>query len=174
MKCTRQRCHGALNTWAIAAFRPSCASEMTSLMPARPRLCRSREAEPEGGSLGRAEPEPDDLAPSVLVDRGGDYRRDRDHPTAVADLEVGGVEPQIGPFALDASAEEGTDPLVDLLAQLGDLALRDAAHPHRLHQIVDLAGRDALDPRLLHDGGQCRLRRLARLPESRKVAALAQ
>jgi hypothetical protein len=38
MKCTRQRCQEACSTWAIAAFNPSCASEMTSLTSRKPRL----------------------------------------------------------------------------------------------------------------------------------------
>jgi hypothetical protein len=62
--------------------------------------------------------------PSVGGD--GDYGCDRDNAAALADLEVGGVEPQVGPFALEGTVEEGAYPLVDLLAQLGDLALRDA------------------------------------------------
>jgi len=56
-------------------------------------------------------------------DRHGDYRRDRDDAAAVTDFEVGGVEPKIRPFALDRAVEKGIDPFVDVLAQLGDLAL---------------------------------------------------
>ena len=37
MKCTRQRCQEACSTLETAAFSPSCASEMTSLTPRRPR-----------------------------------------------------------------------------------------------------------------------------------------
>src|SRR6202020_1636397 len=40
MKCTRQRCHVAPTTRLTAAFSPSCASEITSLTPRRPRLVR--------------------------------------------------------------------------------------------------------------------------------------
>src|SRR5271156_3655880 len=40
MKCTRQRCHVAPTTRWTAAFSPSCASEITSLTPRRPRLVR--------------------------------------------------------------------------------------------------------------------------------------
>jgi hypothetical protein len=32
------------------------------------------------------------------------------------------------------------------IAELGDLALRDAAEAHRLHELVDPAGRHAADP----------------------------
>jgi integrase len=39
MKCTRQRCHVAtLSTAAMACFTPSCASEITSRTPVRPRF----------------------------------------------------------------------------------------------------------------------------------------
>ena len=33
-------------------------------------------------------------------------------------LQIGGVEPQIRPLALDRPVEEGVDPLIDVLAQL--------------------------------------------------------
>lgn len=33
--------------------------------------------------------------------------------------------------------QERPDPFDDFLAQLGDLALRDAGEPHRLHQVID-------------------------------------
>src|SRR5262249_9566469 len=85
-----------------------------------------QEGRPERLGFGRANPEPDDLAPAVGADRDSDYRGDRDYATAVANLQVGGVEPQIRPFALDWSVEEGAHPLIDVFAQLGDLALRDA------------------------------------------------
>ena len=77
--------------------------------------------------LGGAEAEADDLAPAVIGgNRHNDYCRDRHDTAAVTDLEVGGVEPQIRPLALDRPLQEGVDPLVNILAQLGDLALRDA------------------------------------------------
>jgi hypothetical protein len=41
-----------------------------------------------------------------MVDCRGDYRRDRNHAAAVADLQVGGVKPEIGPFTLDVSVPE--------------------------------------------------------------------
>ena len=41
MKCTRQRCQVApVSERAMAAFSPSWASEITSLVPFRPRLAR--------------------------------------------------------------------------------------------------------------------------------------
>ena len=43
MKWTRQRCHAApVSTVLIACFSPSCASEITSRTPVRPRLTRLR------------------------------------------------------------------------------------------------------------------------------------
>jgi hypothetical protein len=42
MKCTRQRCHEACRTLATAALSPSCASEITSLTPLRPRRASLR------------------------------------------------------------------------------------------------------------------------------------
>ena len=45
---------------------------------------------------------------------------------------------------LGGPLEEGSDPLIDLLAKSGDLALGDAGHAHGLDQLVHGAGRNAL------------------------------
>jgi hypothetical protein len=66
-----------------------------------------------------------------------DTMRPRSH------LQVGGIEPEIGPVAFQRPLQEGANPLVDLLAQLGDLALADPAQPHGLDEVVDLPGRDS-------------------------------
>ena len=131
-------------------------------------------ARPERFGLRRSNAEADDLALPLGIDGDGDYRGDRDDAAAVANLQVGGVEPEIRPIARDRSVEERIDPLVDVLAQLGDLALRDAAEPHRLDQLVDTPGRDAADPGFLDRRDQRLLGGLARLQEWRKVRTLAQ
>src|SRR3979490_2765770 len=89
-------------------------------------------------------------------------------------FDVSGIQPDIGPLALDRAAKEGLHPLVDLAAQARDLALGDALHPHRPPQIVGRAGRDALDVGFLDHGGQRLLGQAARLEESREVAATPQ
>jgi hypothetical protein len=137
-------------------------------------LQRAQEPQPEGRGFRRAEPQPQDLAAAVEIDAGGDYRRHRDDAAAVTDLQIRGVEPEIQPFALDWPVEKGIDALVNLAAELADLALGNAAHPHRLHQFVDLAGRYALDPGLLDDRDQCPLGGLARLQEGREITAAPQ
>ena len=45
-------------------------------------------------------------------------------------LDVGGVQPEIGPFALQWPVKEGVNAFVDLHAQAGYLALGDARHAH--------------------------------------------
>jgi hypothetical protein len=57
----------------------------------------------------------DDLALAVRGDRHGDYGRQRDAAAAAPHLEVGGVEPEIGPLAIERALEEGTNALVDVL-----------------------------------------------------------
>ena len=66
MKCTRQRCHVAPTTRWMAAFSPSCASEITSLTPRRPRLVRRfrKSAQKVSASDGPML-QPDDLAPCL-------------------------------------------------------------------------------------------------------------
>src|SRR5271170_7026070 len=108
-----------------------------------------QEAGPEGLGFRRANAEPDDLAPSFGVGGHSDYRGDRDDASALAHLQVGRIQPQIGPVAFKRTFKEGLHPLVDLLAELRDLALRDAGKPHRLRDLVDPARRHPADPGLL-------------------------
>ena len=110
---------------------PSCASETTSLTPRRPRRASlRRNAVQNGLGLGGADLHAQHLAPAVAVDADGDDDGDRDDAAVLADLQVGGVDPEIGPVALDRPVEEGLHLAVDLLAQPAHLALRDAAHAH--------------------------------------------
>ena len=132
------------------------------------------EARPESLGLGGTHLQADDLAAPVRVNRHGDYRRDRDDPPALALLEIGGVEPEIGPVAVQRPLQEGLDPLVDLPAELGDLALGDAGQAHGLHEVVDPSGGDAADPGLLDHRDQGLLAHLARLQERREVGPLPQ
>jgi hypothetical protein len=118
--------------------------------------------------------QPDDLASAVGVGRYCDYRRHRNDAAALTLPQIGGVEPQIRPFAGERPVEEGVDALVDLLAELGNLRLADARQPHRLHQIVDPPGRHAADPSLLDHCDQRLLRALAGFEKRWEGAALAQ
>src|SRR5207302_278834 len=129
---------------------------------------------PERLGFGWTNAEADDLAPALGRDCHGDYRGYRDDAAAVAHFEVGGIEPEIRPFAVERPVEEGVDPLVDILAQLGDLAFRDAGQAHCLHELVDATGRHAADPGLLDHHDQRFLGGLARLQERREVRALPQ
>jgi hypothetical protein len=124
--------------------------------------------------FGRPDAKPDDLAPPIARHGHSDYCRHRDDAAAVADLKIGRVKPQIRPLAVERAVEEGAYPLVDVFAQLRDLALRDPREAHRLHQLVDASGRHAADPGFLNHGDQCPFRGLARLQEGREVGALAQ
>ena len=74
------------------------------------------ESGPERLGFGWAETQADDLAPSFGRDRHGDYRCNRDDTAAIADFEVGGIEPEIRPLPVDRSVEEGAHPLIDVLA----------------------------------------------------------
>ena len=96
----------------------------------------AQELDPERGRLGDADVHAQHLAPAITVDPHGDDHRHRDDASVLAHLQIGGVNPDIGPVALDRPAQEGLDPLVDLLAKPRHLALGDAAHAHGLDQIV--------------------------------------
>ena len=58
------------------------------------------EGRPERLGFRRTDVQPNDLALAIGVGGDGDYRRDRDDAATLALLEVGGVEPEIGPLAL--------------------------------------------------------------------------
>ena len=111
-----------------------------------------QEVRTEGLGFRRANAEPDDLAASFGVSGHSDYRGDRDDASALAHFQVGRIQPQIGPVALERTFEEGLHALVDVLAQFRDLALRDAGKPHRLRDLVDPARRHPADPGLPDDG----------------------
>ncbi len=108
------------------------------------------------------------------VDANRDGDGDRDDPPGLPHFDVGGIEPQIGPVALDRTGEERLHALVDLGAQPRYLALADAAASHRLHQRIDRARRDTVDIGLLDDCRQRLLGGTPRFQESREVAAAAQ
>ena len=155
---------------------PSWASEMTSLTPRRPRRASLRRNSVQNGlGLGGADVHAEHLAPAVAVDADRDDDGDRDDAAALAHLQVGGVDPQIRPVALDRPVEEGLhlarrSPRTAGLTWLLEMPLM----PMRLDQVVDRAGRDALDVGLLDHRGQRLLGHAARLQEAREVAALAQ
>jgi len=77
------------------------------------------------------------LAPAIAVDTDRDGDSDRDNAPGTAYLEVGGVDPDVGPVAFERAVEERLHTFVDLLAHPADLALRDATHPHRPDEIID-------------------------------------
>ncbi len=102
---------------------------MTSLTPLRPRLTRPLRKLDQPFDrlrrlgLRRTDAKPDDLARAFGRNRHGDYRSHRDDAAAVADVEIGGVKPQIRPLAVDRPVEEGVDPLINVFTELGNLAL---------------------------------------------------
>src|SRR5207253_7268167 len=174
MKCTRQRCQEACSTLATAALSPSWASEITSLMPRRPRLASERRNSIQGLGLGGADRHAQHLTPAVIVDGDSNDDRDRDDATAGADLHIGRIEPEIGPVALQRPIEKRGDLVVDLTAQSADLAFRDARHAHGFDQIIDRACRHAVHISLLDNRGEGFLGQAPRLQKHREVAALAQ
>ena len=133
-----------------------------------------QEPQPERLRFQRADVQADDLAPAVGVDRHSDYRRDGDDAPALPLLQIRCIEPQIRPVASERPVEESLHALVDVLAQLADLALADPTQPHCLHQVLDPARRHATDPGFLDHRDQCLLGHFAGLEERREITALPQ
>ena len=132
-----------------------------------------QEFEPEGFRLRGADLHTQHLAPAIGVDGHGDTDRDGDDAPVLPAFDIGSVDPEIRPIALDRPLQEGLHPVVDLLAEPAHLALGDAGHAHRLDQIVDGARGDALDVGLLDHRGQGLLGHPAGLQKAGEVAALA-
>lgn len=123
---------------------------------------------PECFGLRWADAQTDDPAPAVVCHRHGDYGGDRDDASVLPDLQLRRVEPEIRPSPRQRAVQELANPVIDILAELGDSALGDAAQPHGLHQLVHTARGYAADPGFLDDRDQRLFRRAARLEKAGK------
>ena len=145
------------------------------LDPAQPSAGQfAQELGPEGFRLGGADVQTQHLMAAIAVDTYGNDGGQRDYMIVLAHFYVSRVDPRIWPVTFQGPVQKALHFLVDLTAQSTDLALGNAIHPHRLHQIIDRAGRNALHTGLLNDRLQGLHRHPARLQKTRKVAALAQ
>src|ERR1043166_3908387 len=126
-KRSRSASATCLHCWCAA----SAVSWTKMVTPRRPRSARERRKLFQNGSAPDAPGGTPSTArrPSVLTATA--IITGRDDPPGLAHLQVGGVDPQVGPLALDRAAEEGVHPLVDLDDPAADLALRDARGAHR-------------------------------------------
>ena len=115
------------------------------------------------------------LRPSVFAATAIMAARARSGPPW-RNLQVGGVQPDISAIAGQWAVRNSPTRSSMVLAQLRDGALRDAAQPHRLHQLVHPGGSRTPPPipSLLNDGDQGLLGGLcAAVEEAGKVAARA-
>ncbi|MCD6072917.1 MAG: hypothetical protein K0S42_3433 [Microvirga sp.] len=119
MKCTRHRCQEDLRDGSLETLVGVGDDQLDALEAAAYQT--AQELDPEGGGFRLAKPE--DLAAAVLVDAGGDYCRDRHDAAVLADLDVGRVQPEVGPLAVQL--EERQHARVDVLAQRRNLRLGD-------------------------------------------------
>ena len=94
-----------------AALRPSWASEMTSFTPLSPRRVRERRnvLQKVSASDGPSARSSTSRQPSVWAT--ATIRRHRNDAPGAAHLEGGGVEPEIGPAALDRTLGREADHL---------------------------------------------------------------
>jgi hypothetical protein len=92
----------------------------------------AQESDPEWLGFAVADRHAEHLATTVGVHRHRDDDRDGDDVVVAAHLDVGRIEPEVRPLALDRPRQEGFDTLVDLAAEPRDLALADASMPSAL------------------------------------------
>ncbi len=104
----------------------------------------AQELDPEAARLHLAEVESDHLPAARLVDRVGDHERLRAHVAVRADLDVLGVEPQVGIVALERPRAEGRDLVVESPTHRRDAVLRHALDAELLDEAIDLARGDAV------------------------------
>ncbi len=77
---------------------------------AQAAICeRAQEFVPEDLRLAGLDGDAQNLAAAVQVDRHGHDGGDAHDPAEAADLDVGGVEPEVGPFAFQGAAQERVD-----------------------------------------------------------------
>ena len=131
MKWTRQRCQVAHNTFETAAFRPGCASGMTSFTPRRPRQVRLRRNPVQIGSALRcADLHAQHFAAAICIDADRDDHGDRHDPPATADFQAGRVDPDIRPIALDGALKKGLHLLI-VRREIDPRSICDPPYPHR-------------------------------------------
>lgn len=129
----------------------------------------AQELDPEGLCLGLADVDPDHLPAASLVNGIGDHQRLGAHAAAVSDLQVLGVQPQVGEGAFEWAVAEGVDPLVEFAAKGRDPVLAHRRDAQLLDQAIDLACRYSVDVGL-HDHRDDRLLAgAAWLQEAREV-----
>ena len=146
MKWVRQRCQAAPGSVAaIASTRPGCASELTSLTPARPRATRPRtkasQAAPSSAvttSRPSDSRKPSALTPTAWTTQTLTVRPPSRHFTTSASR----VTYAYG-RAVERAGAEVLDDLIEALRQPRDLALRHPLDAELLHELLDTAGGDA-------------------------------
>jgi hypothetical protein len=74
----------------------------------------AQELRPDRFGLGCSDLHAEHLTSAVGVDARRDDDRDRDDAPPATNLQVGGIDPQVWPFALDGAVQEGFDLVVDL------------------------------------------------------------
>jgi len=141
--------HGVSQELHFAALR-GIAEDLSrrglqSLVRVRDHQCHSaqsttrqeaHEVGPERFGLARPDSHAGHFVLALGVHGDADYHGLGDDAASFATLNVGRIDPQVRPAALQRTVEERMNLLVVLAAQPADLKLVDPAHAHRLDQLV--------------------------------------
>lgn len=123
MRCVAHKMHAAAlprrcKDLAIAALRPTCASEMMSLTSRRPRRVRSRKNFVQNGSAPQGLPRDRRFPLRHQCFHGdGDYHRNGYDTASLTHFHVCRVDPQIRPIAFERSSEKRVHSSVNLAAK---------------------------------------------------------
>jgi hypothetical protein len=117
MKWTRQRCQSGVHHLGDGRLDAFVGVGDDQLHPAQAAPGEPpQEPGPEGLRLGGADLHAQDLTAAFRVGAHRDDGGRRDDAAVLANLDVGGVDPQVRPVAFDRAIEERVYPPVDLLA----------------------------------------------------------
>lgn len=135
---------------------------------------RAQELLPGGFALAGEDVGADDLAVAIVADGVGDDERTADDAAAVADVDVLGIEPDVGAGPLEGALAPRFDLVGERFAGAGDAALVIVLEAHGLYEMVDLPGADPVDVCLLDDTDERLFAASTRFEERWLVPGVAQ
>src|SRR5581483_2784713 len=133
-----------------------------------------QEGPPQHHILTEADIDAHHLAHAIGPHAVGHHHGHTLDPTALADMLIAGVQPEIRVDGVQPAFPEDPALLIKALGHAAHFALGEAGDPELLHQRLDLARAHALHIRFRNDRDEGLLAASPRLQPAREVAAAAQ
>ena len=100
----------------------------------------AQEFRPERFSLRRPHGHAENFALTVRINADSYYYGNRDDTAGLANFDIGGVDPHVGPHAFNGALQKGVDAFVNVSAQSRNLDFGDASYAHCFDKLIDRAG----------------------------------